>query len=283
MKIKIGCLALVCLFGCGQVRDRGSAGAGGRPLWIGGVSGQSSLGTTTLSLYSGAPDPSRPLLRVGTLEEVIEVTEIKEGAGGNPVEQKSEEVVARRAPVHLHSSGPEKIALAAFLDGEFRQHLRFPVLHSRRIEISPVVRFCAQFEFRGNSHLSHPVKCSAGDLFCSIPEPGTFGCRLDSAGMTECQSWQRSPGMNPAPDRYSRSSFADAIREPDAFVCKNWKQGAGPAFRLMELKKLVRLRIRFDVGVRIRLEPAGDPLDPWTADPKWVQFTEESMDFSWDR
>ncbi len=285
MQFKIvGYLVLAMMFGCGQTRDLGRAGYRGLPPQkIGEVRGQSSLGLTVLSLYSGSADPALILGRVGVLDEGIEAVEVEGVSSGAPALQTSWNDLIREAPVYLLPSSTEKIELAAFVDEGFQDHLKRPLFYSRELLISPAIRYCSLFEFRGNSFLNSPVVCN-GNNFCFIPQPSSFECRLDSEGRTECQAWQRISGLGTHSSLpYSRSNFEITQKESNAFVCREWKLGNPFSYRLRETKKLVRLRARFDRGIKIKIEITGNPIDSGLAEPKWVHFEEESMDFSWDK
>ena len=284
MRFNFGYLALLVFVGCGQVRDLGGGGYRGLPPQkIGEVRGQSSLGLTVLSLYSGSADPARLLDRVGVLDEGIESVEVRASSTGVPALQTLNEDLIRSSPIYLLSSSTEKIEIAAFVDEGFQRHLKRPLFYSREVLISPVIWHCSQFEFRGNSFLSKPVVCNGGTL-CFIPQPSRFECRLDPEGQTECQPWQRFPWIGTqAALSYSRSNFEVTQKESNAFVCREWKNSTAFTYRLQESKKLVSVRARFERGVKIKIETGGNPIDSGVTEPKWVQFQEESMDFSWDK
>ncbi|MBU6155031.1 MAG: hypothetical protein KGP28_12070 [Bdellovibrionales bacterium] len=282
MRIIIGYLILGLLLGCGQNRDMGGGALQSLPPQkLGEVRGQTSLGPTVLSLYSGEVDLARVLGQVGVLDERIEVTEIK-SAPGAPFEQRSEEHLTRNSPVFLLSSSAEKTELAAFVDHEFQEHLATPLIHSKIVEIFPLIRYCERFAFLGNSYLKDPVKCTPG-TWCFEPQPTSFQCRLDGQGQTECQTWRRYGFPNQGPLPFSRADFAITEAEPRAFVCSQWANGSPFSYRLREMRKLVRLRASFDRGIKIKIETPSGQLDSGTPDVRWVQFKEESVDFSWDK
>ncbi len=271
-------MALVLVVGCGQVRDLGQNGFQAPPQKLGEVRGQTSLGPAVLSLYSGQVDPERVLGWVGTLDEVIEVTEVVAGSGAVPFEQKSEEVTARNSPIYMLSSTPEKTELAAFVDSAFQAHLSKPLFHSRIIELSPYLRYCEQFSFRGNDYLKDPVKCNPG-AWCFVPQPANFLCRLDGQGQPECQPWRRYGMPVPNPIPYSRADYLSTLEEPRAFVCNHWANASPFSYRLREMKRLSKLRASFDIGRKIKIETPSGQLDSGASDTRWVQFREQWVDF----
>ncbi len=284
MRFNFGYLALLVFMGCGQSRDFGSGGFKGiPPKKVGEVRGFSSLGPTVLSLYRGEVDPGKVLGWVGDLAEIIENTEVRTGEGGTPFEQKTEELAIRNNPVYLLSSGPEKTELAAFLDDAFSSHIKQPVFFSRKILISPVIRYCGQYEFKGNSYLRKPLVCN-GTSICFLPQPGTVECGLDTEARKVCASWQKIPGFDPPkPTAYSRASYEFIAQEPNAFVCNQWRNDTAYSYHLQERKKLVGLKILLDRNIKIKVELPGNSLDSGASETKWVQFQEETLDFSWDK
>jgi len=217
------------------------------------------------------------------LDEVIDFTEVVSSSGASPFEQVSEEVIQKNSPVYLVSSSAVRNELAAFVDTEVLGRLKRPLIYSKPIQITPVIRYCSQFHFKGNDFLNNPQKCD-GVIYCVVPPPSDFECRLDSEGQTECQPWMKWGGFGqPVPSSYTQAGFQVTQEETRAFECNHWKNETAFSYHLEESKKLTRLRMRFEPNVKIKVEVPTGHLDSGGVEPKWIQFAEETLDFNWGK